>query len=363
MKKKIWISPLVIFILFFLIMIIEAVTLYDDFDDNNLDLNKWRTLNQTDGGQISFAEANQRIQMGVELTGASQTARVNLTSISNYVSPLNWTASDIIGGAFGGADKWAYCNVEVGGVPVVELNRSLVTYGNYTNSNWTVYTSGGNTIIANIAGTQRTMTGIIVSGVVSFRCMAESGGAGGAALQNQTIDTVYLEPGFSILLNHPSNGQTTRNSTVLFNASITGNTTLKNATLSLWYNNKSLYNQSTNLLNGTSNLTKWSHGFSTVNNYIWNVYSCHTDNTCGNTSNRTMFWGLQDVNQSIFNATGNELFNEQFNITLNSSSTPTVTFVYNGTSYTSTLSSNGNIHNAVRTLTLSSSNVGRKSVV
>lgn len=347
-EKNTWVR--IIFTLFlgvFLINLISSVNIYDDFNDNSIDQTKWKNQTEiTSGGTASINETGGKLDMGVDLSSPSDTARVNLTSLTTFTTPINWTMSGLETAPFGGTDKWVFCGVSIGLTSVVGFNKTTSVVGNYSTGNWGVYTSGGSTFVMNDSGTQRTINSLL-TGNVTFNCLAESDAGGGAGVLNQTIDNFYMGTdsiNISVQLNSPSNSQIISSFPYPFNATlISVNYNFTNYTFFVWYSNTSFLNQTTTSVttNGTiyinPNLTSIL-----IENYIWNVYGCQGNGAGGNCSsasaNRTFIVGAS-LNTIAYNnqtyETGNESFIAVFNI-VPSSEISQMQLVYNGTNYTIT---------------------------
>lgn len=355
-----------------LISIIIAQGLYDNFDDGVLNIVKWKTVNATSGtGGISFGETGGSILMGAETTNANGRGEVNLTSLTNFVSPINWSVGNVTRSPFGGANKFAYCGVDIGGTEIVFANKTTGNiFGNYSDGNWTVYTSGSNTIVANGSGIQRTMTGVLVSGAINMKCIAYADPTGGAAGNNQTLDNFLMgsdNDAFSVALYNPTDGETINavglNSSIRFNTTIipTTNLNLTNATLNVWLSNGTLFNSTTNTTifkNTTTNVLFNMSNFN-IATYLWNIYACEKNTTFYNctsaSSNFSFQWNPFEETGIVYNNSIFETSNQYFNLQI--SANPTISSVsarmfYNGSYYTSTIydgSSNGN-YNATNSL-------------
>jgi len=326
--KKLFLILIGVFFLSF----VSAVSVYDNFNDNALDNSIWTNATQiSSGGTASINETNGNLSMGVDLSSASDTARVNLTTTRDFISPINWSVTDMDITPFGGADKWTFCGVRIGEIDVVVSNKTMSTFGNYSNGAWGIYTSGGNTFVTNNTATLRTIPSVL-TGKVTFTCLAESGAGGGVASMNQTIDNFLMNPE-SVTLISPSNDTSILNRTTYFIANHSSEAALVNTTFNLWWNNGSYYNTTFFSIIGSTNTTNLSIGLG-IGNYLWGHRTCDSSVTCTTTSNFSLNESAYINEINTFNSSTYETGVESFilNITTNSG-TSTAVLVYNGTSY------------------------------
>lgn len=156
-------------------------------------------------------------------------------------------------------------------------------------------------------------------------------------------------PDVAVNLGLPLNNSVLAAASIFFNATLTPtNANLTNATLFVWYTNGTLFNETVNTMDTTSNKTNWTVYNFTISNYDWNVLGCGIDET--DNTNFNCSWGAANYTFTVhgINITGRfwenetiegelELFSinlsiigeEEFQIS-------TGNLVYNGTDYSGT---------------------------
>ena len=172
-------------------------------------------------------------------------------------------------------------------------------------------------------------------------------------LYNSGNGLEYEDTSLSISLNNPSNDTTTSLDSVNFSATIYPAYPafeLINATLNVWYENNTILIENTTSLNGTSEVqTDWNITNLAIGNYIWNVRACQEDGSaenCTSSTNRTFAVGLE-VKNSNYDAFPLETAQQELSIDVfvpSGVSIQTINsyLVYNGTSYSTSTTSNGN---------------------
>lgn len=149
----------------------------------------------------------------------------------------------------------------------------------------------------------------------------------------------------------PSNNSQTVNNNLNFNATMTPDfLNLTNATISLWFSNGTLVNQTTNLITGSStNTTLFNIGNLVIASYKWNVFGCAINSTntiCNFADTNFTFTVLGTTENSItYNGNTTEGTTESFrlNLSLGSGvSLNSAVFVWNNTNYSTSISSISN---------------------
>lgn len=167
---------------------------------------------------------------------------------------------------------------------------------------------------------------------------------------NSENDGTVSASSIAVTLNHPSNGASFINTSIIFNATITPtNVNITNATIRVVYSNLSLFNQTTigvvgnNTNNSIFNIS--SIPFGTFN---WSVQSCGTnatlDSICDTSSNFTFTRNQFTEDSLSYETDVHETNNATFII--NATFVPDVNFFsaslnYNGTNYLATATSLG----------------------
>ncbi len=171
-----------------------------------------------------------------------------------------------------------------------------------------------------------------------------------------------------IILNSPADDSFSNLQGRIFNATIIssgGVFELRNATLSIFYNNGTLFNRTSKVISGTTNTTTFNISGFTINKFLWNIESCQNDSTPNNNCNSApnnfiLNWrGFSVVNEDWTNITieGNtEVF--ELNVTLNTGlQISSATLVYNNTnnlgSFTNTAGNNYSISKSISVPTVS----------
>lgn len=169
------------------------------------------------------------------------------------------------------------------------------------------------------------------------------------AAANVTKDQYPFDEGEIIInLISPENNTIIDNTAINFTANMTsglGNFT--NATYYIWYDNGTIFNQTTVTLpntNDTSN-TLLIEDFD-FNNYKWNVYACSVNNNCTFADNNfTFLVSPFSVDDTTYNETVYETSSQSFIINISAISivnSVTGLFWYNGSSYTAVITNPDN---------------------
>lgn len=159
---------------------------------------------------------------------------------------------------------------------------------------------------------------------------------GGAGLGYGTQPVI---PQPTVTLNSPANNTQIATNFTTYNATVTPNTfSLVNATLTVWFNNGTLFSTSTNAISGTgANTTTWNFTLPIPQNYLWNVLGVQGDANGTNSSyaesNRSIRYSLVLTNQNFFNATNYETALDYYivNITSNGTAPTSAFLIYNNT--------------------------------
>lgn len=150
-----------------------------------------------------------------------------------------------------------------------------------------------------------------------------------------------LAPIISVSLITPTNNTLSTSSNQTFNSTYTySNMNITNATYYVWYENSSLFNQTTLEVSSLLNYTNLTIGEFTLGSYNWNVYACGenlTDTICswganGNYSIDFAGYLLSEIYSNITYETANENFLANFSL-FPGSNVISVNLIYNGTSY------------------------------
>lgn len=249
------------------------------------------------------------------------------------------------------ADTWAYLVVTYDGVA---KNASLFINGTFEDSDANVAVNG-NLGLANdwVIGRGET--------IANFDCEIDEIGFWSRELSATEVTQLYnggagitFTDTFGIDLNttllSPGNNTPTGDPNIEFrvNSSINvGN--LTNTTLNVWWPNGTLIGINTTIITGTLNFTNASiaTGIPVADNLLWNFESCAENVTLSECSfaspNRTI--NLKSFTQGAytFNTSSFETASETFvvNMTTNGSVPTNAKLIYNGTSNTATITSQG----------------------
>ncbi len=333
MRKVIATIPLVLFI----ILLVTSLGIYDNFDDNSIDITKWMQFNVTvsgGGAAFSLGEENGQVDMGYSSGGVAGEGAIgiNSTQIFSDDFELNWTVVSLNLG--GGPPNWGACWVEIGDVFVLGSNRTGVgnPIGNMSVGNWSLKQTATDVYeIRNESTLQRTIN-LALDGNLKFSCKGKSVGAIGA---NMSIDNILFRLNtFSITLDSPDDDLLTASNLIFFNVtqgSITGQD-LINSTTNIWYSNGTLFNSTLFSLSGISNTTSTLVDFNVIDTYTWGAEECLNNNTCISATNRTLNWGIGNKTTVSFNTTEYELYNSNYGIQFDTAATAvTGKLWFNGT--------------------------------
>lgn len=337
---KLW-GIAIILVVFFL-SFASAQTLYNDLGNqtgnsgqHNIGSNNYATAFNFTASTNYDAE---KIQVYVE-TITLDTGNINATIMYNNATVVpNGT---VVNGFY---------------TDTIDISTSMTAgnYYNFTFTNKPTLTKGESywvvfTITDNAAGSWIRL-GEGAGGNVEFRTSndpsAQWGGTadlGGVNVKLFGEETIFVET----ILNAPTSDLYTVNTTLQFNSTINsgGQVDVRNATLYVWHQNNSVFNQDTNTITNTTNVPTWDvSNWNTLGNYTWNVYACGQNGTveiCDWGTNRTFLWGIKDVNTNLITPvyeTETHNFNVSFNI---STGVPTGNLWWNGTSYAGTATNLG----------------------
>ncbi len=158
-------------------------------------------------------------------------------------------------------------------------------------------------------------------------------------------------PEIMVTLNSPSNGFQSIDTSFTFNATLKPNVDdLVNGTIFIWYENGTIFNETTNnSLSGTdpTELLFTISNF-TIDNYVWNMRGCQGNaigqNCSFSPNNHTFLVSSFIENQTNFNSNSFETASETFsvNITTNGTAPTNGVFGYNGIGTTATIINTAN---------------------
>jgi len=158
----------------------------------------------------------------------------------------------------------------------------------------------------------------------------------------------FTTVGVTVALITPINNSLISTTDINFTANISsGGLNLTNATYFVWYDNGTLFNQTTVTLPNTNETSYTLEIFDfDFDNYKWNLYGCSSDNTCSFSNNNNTFTVSPfSVDVVTYNTSVYETSSQTFSI--NISANPTVNsvsglFWYNDSSYTALITSPSN---------------------
>lgn len=158
-----------------------------------------------------------------------------------------------------------------------------------------------------------------------------------------TIDPVQFETGISITLDTPVNGSVLVNTTINFAATVIDiQNNLTNATLFIWFDNTTLFNQTTITMDTSTNISSFNvSDFQVRNGYLWNVVGVNNNSEeVTGANNFTFDYGIIE-NELIFNNETTEGATETFilNVTIGNTQISTADLVWNGTIFSGTVES------------------------
>lgn len=238
----------------------------------------------------------------------------------------------IVGGSEGSA--WSsFRNATTQNYPVNWTNDQSIAWINATEINW---------------GTLAVTTYTSANSIVAIQTNSTS-------ITNVTVN-----------LTAPTNNSGFFSPSAIFNATISpSNTNLTNATIFVWFQNGTLFNQTLKTLSGSGvNNTFFNiSNFGIVANYKWNVYACAVPNVCNFAPSNLTFSYDGVVNGNIYNTTTIELSRETFttNVTIpNNLVIGSAVLWWNGTEYSGTTTTSGANILLSRTITIPSG-VGTKN--
>ncbi len=150
----------------------------------------------------------------------------------------------------------------------------------------------------------------------------------------------------NVTLNFPSNGTESANTTLVFNATLVagGLSTLDNATHTIFFDNGTIFNQTTISISGTTNSTNLTVNQIPSGDFEWNVEACQTTGECSLAPNNFTFTLGTIIGNINFQATTFETATESYslNITPFNSTTPTNGLLtWNGEETTATITDSG----------------------
>lgn len=157
---------------------------------------------------------------------------------------------------------------------------------------------------------------------------------------------IYSSGGLSVNLNSPIDNLVTIDTEILFNSTLQPtDTNLTNATLTIWYTNSSIFNETTNIVLGdVNNITTWNISNIPTDTFNWNVFGCGVGATTGITSctyaNSNFTFTVQSFSilDEFFNFNVSETDREEFEINISTVTIITsvnANLIYNGTSHPS----------------------------
>lgn len=182
---------------------------------------------------------------------------------------------------------------------------------------------------------------------VQFRTGFSGGGA--------TAGTVFIKANnfsvssLQINISYPASGGSSiynhQNFTV--NTTSSDASTLKNATLYMWYQSGGIFNRTTKTITNKYNQTNFSIYNISIGDYYWNVYVCQNNHDCAFATQNNTFRQGMNINSVNYNASAYDLSSETISINLTYDSTIysniAGTLYYNGTLYSATKTGTGNI--------------------
>lgn len=362
---------MIIMISLFLISFASAISfsserLYDSFDDGIYNQSKWKNVsvgigvvNESSGDlsmSIQFPLSSQSdrtdsIEVNATTNMTSVQFRINITTLTMSITDLGPMANSLRWQLKSGntvlADKNSsnlgasiyptiYNDLDVGEWMLI-LNRT-----NLDNNQYDLYFNGN-----------YLRSFFSLNGTLGFRGdYSKHGGGGGSNTAITSILRVnYTYEGFTgnpeVILNDPINNKFLINPSYVFNASVNPSLSSNNATIFIWYENGTIFNQTTNSLIGPlPNSTSWNISLST-GNFKWNVFACQSnssDSFCNFAPSNFTFLNGFVVNNITYNSTTIETSNEGFilNFTTGNLFSSSTILNYNNTNYVANVSCNAN---------------------
>ena len=165
-------------------------TIYDNFNDNSLDLAKWTKTETPATGTATVNEQNQRIEIDCAINGLVVEAVAFLESDTNYTDFLRWDAVTVDPGA---TNENSHVYVSIGGTIIVDKDdgATVATYDDYATGTWEIFKVStsvhrlykDNVFVREIASA--------LSGAVRFYCKSKDDNSNGS-VANHDFDNVYL---------------------------------------------------------------------------------------------------------------------------------------------------------------------------
>ena len=242
---------------------------------------------------------------------------------------------------------------------LIELGKSYYILTDNNGQNYTYNISSAT------AGVNKTNINFIDGAYCPTDCLSGIG-------TFRNIDSIFTSDiYFDVNLLSPSNTQTILTSSHSFNVSLIVHGenlsySWKNNTITIWYSNGTVLNQSITTLSGNSTTNNKTINLINFNNYLWSSYACYANDTYSNClwsrSGNYSFSTSVLVNSINYSSSSYETDydNILYNITPLSGYTPTnAKLVYNGTEYSMTVTNTGGDNYTLsKLLSLTSSMVG-----
>ena len=304
--------------------------------DNNLTINLWINTTQTSHFSAAFHVGNN--------SGALTSSYIQIGTTSQADVLVKWegAANEIaLNGGVIVANTWQMITLTREGGAVdnwtLYLDSVAIDTGIKDETFGAKFNGGGTRFGASAPFTSSQ----------NFTGRLDEFGIWNRTLNNSEIIELYNsgegvtpDPQILTTLVSPTNGSIQVDTNVLFNVTVTPQTfNLTNATLLVWHDNGTLFNQTTNLLSGNVMITTQFNLTNFIaDDFVWNVKSCQGDGNGDNCtlakSNFTFEWRPFNITDIGFNAEVIETSDQNFtlNITLLDGFTiQSANLIYNGT--------------------------------
>lgn len=345
---------------------IYDLDIYDNFDDNDLNLTLWTNTTTnfpTDcDGTNGVLEANEHLEVQSLCTsgGSGSAVTSTITSDFNFTSAqleITRATSTAVNGNAHSVGK-----IQIGGVTVIDFGTNVgggfpgcaagaptVVYDDLATGNWTINRTDSKEVgvykdgvfLRSITLPNLDVTNNFLS-VTTIACI-QTGSSMDADVE---VDFNQISIDGRLLINKqntPTDGSTGISLERIFNTSIYSSSVNKtNATIYVWNSTGQLINKTTVTVIGfLANESEHNVSQMAIGGHTWNVESCGTNisNTfCTfaptNFSFTTGFFTGTPSFVSSVTETSNQAFNVTFNV---SSGTPSANFYWNGTKHTGTM--------------------------
>lgn len=339
MNKIISLFLITLFTITFYLNLVSALNVIDRFNDGSINTTIWNIEERCSGCDIINETSVYAQIYSIGANGsASPAIPSNLTfklttDIFRYGRNITYNIFEWVHSGTGGSDGDGFVTLKN-----ATTQRILTTFraGNFANRTGNLWVINDEIFYSfNGAGVQSfNLTG---NRSIIFSVNGTSGTADHYMRFNNLLANKLIN------LNIPLDLSSLASSSIIFNSTFYADpgSSLINSSLYVWYLNNSLALINTSSITGTSiNNSIWNITSLNNNQYKWNVYICDSTSCSFANSNSTFTYGLAVNNISFINPVY-ETDNTNYNISFNSSFTPTGRLWFNATSYTGSLVSIG----------------------